>query len=688
MFPVETAFKIHTGLDGKALHNGYVYFGLPGQNPITAPATVYWDAAGTQPAAQPLRTTNGYIVRAGTPANVFFNGAYSELVQDSMQRQVFYAPTSDEFAISSAVSNFITLLATSVGSSLIGFIQTGIGAVRQLVQDALREKICVSQFGAIGNGVVDDTDAIKKALAATPSGAVLELVSGKTYKVSADQLVIDKSMILRGNNAMLRHDGGAGNKLLYIARDANTPAGDIDPFYTLSRIKITDLRVWGATQLAVDAYDHGAAQGLVPDTRTSTCAAIYMEDVDALIFENVYVRGFKNSGFVFGDKSSVRESTFKNVYALECGDSAAQRPSILVRSPVATANNGIHNHLYFEHLRVVNSMWRSFEVSRGASVASAFGTFIIEINHAQIDNALPVGPVGPKCEMVLLEHSGWHVSISNSVILNPAAGNAAGTWGYPCLRIGTDNYANSTVERVELHNNRFQHATYGVGVQVARANLVRFTMNSWASEPTKSRSVVVANFNANDVYGVTTAVNVNPYLYMDSTNDFSDQGPYFNNESNRVNCVGLWNKPAPSGYRQETFCPGGFSSGRKIFTIAAATTLNTVIALKDLLPSQAENDINGTTWMITATAMLSDGSQTAAGAAIATFIDANLVGAVFPSGLAKSNAAVLDLQVMTPGGAAPGGFIPGSGNRVQIYIANTSATKAANVTVSMTRLGA
>ena len=55
MLPVESPFKTYTDLDGKPLDNGYVYFGLPNQNPETAPVTVYWDAAGTIPAAQPLR---------------------------------------------------------------------------------------------------------------------------------------------------------------------------------------------------------------------------------------------------------------------------------------------------------------------------------------------------------------------------------------------------------------------------------------------------------------------------------------------------------------------------------------------------------------------------------------------------------------------------------------------------------
>jgi hypothetical protein len=69
----------------------------------TAPVTVYWDAAGTIPAAQPLRTVNGYIMRGGTPANVFFDGvllragaglAPAPTLQDK-NRSVFYGAKAD-----------------------------------------------------------------------------------------------------------------------------------------------------------------------------------------------------------------------------------------------------------------------------------------------------------------------------------------------------------------------------------------------------------------------------------------------------------------------------------------------------------------------------------------------------------------------------------------------------------------
>lgn len=206
MLPVESPFKVYTGLDGKPLDNGYVYFGVANQNPITSPVTVYWDAAGTQPAAQPLRTVNGYIMRAGTPANVFYSGAYSELVQDSRSRQVFYARTSADFSIVSTVLSFITNLAASGGSALIGFIQDGIGAVLRTVQDELRDTVSVKQFGAIGiNNPANE--------AADTAAFTAALATGKSVKVPPGVYYVNSTMFIAANQSL--YGTGRGRCFIY-----------------------------------------------------------------------------------------------------------------------------------------------------------------------------------------------------------------------------------------------------------------------------------------------------------------------------------------------------------------------------------------------------------------------------------------------------------------------------------------
>lgn len=97
-------FDYFTDLKGDALDEGYIWIGQPNKNPQSFPVTVYLDAALTIPAAQPLRTNAGYIVRGNSPTFLYIGGNYSVLVQDKKHRQVFYVPDVLLTGASAAVS--------------------------------------------------------------------------------------------------------------------------------------------------------------------------------------------------------------------------------------------------------------------------------------------------------------------------------------------------------------------------------------------------------------------------------------------------------------------------------------------------------------------------------------------------------------------------------------------------------
>jgi hypothetical protein len=98
MLATQAPYSQYFDKNGDPLDAGFVYFGSPNQNPETAPITVYWDIDGTQPVAQPARTLAGYIVRNGTPARVYAEGAYSVTVRNRKGEMVYYAPTSTDFS--------------------------------------------------------------------------------------------------------------------------------------------------------------------------------------------------------------------------------------------------------------------------------------------------------------------------------------------------------------------------------------------------------------------------------------------------------------------------------------------------------------------------------------------------------------------------------------------------------------
>jgi hypothetical protein len=106
------------------------------------------------------------------------NSAYKLKLTDSNNVEIW---TVDN--IYAAGVEELAELASSNGSALVGFTQSGTGAVLRTVQTKLREAISVTDFGAVGDGVTDDTTSIQSALNEA-SGRTLLFPSG-TYLVSS-----------------------------------------------------------------------------------------------------------------------------------------------------------------------------------------------------------------------------------------------------------------------------------------------------------------------------------------------------------------------------------------------------------------------------------------------------------------------------------------------------------------------
>lgn len=67
-------------IDGSPLDAGFLFFGEYGKDPELFPVEAFWDADFTVPAAQPIRTRNGYPVRNGSPAKVYLKTAQHSIV--------------------------------------------------------------------------------------------------------------------------------------------------------------------------------------------------------------------------------------------------------------------------------------------------------------------------------------------------------------------------------------------------------------------------------------------------------------------------------------------------------------------------------------------------------------------------------------------------------------------------------
>jgi len=99
-----------------------------------------------------------------------------------------------------ALVKFSTAIQLSGGvadSSQITYVPAGAGAVPTNVQDKLRETVSVKDFGAVGDGVTDDTAAIQAALDYGVLNGQEVIFFGEDYKITST-LNITGSAILRG----------------------------------------------------------------------------------------------------------------------------------------------------------------------------------------------------------------------------------------------------------------------------------------------------------------------------------------------------------------------------------------------------------------------------------------------------------------------------------------------------------
>lgn len=205
--------------NGNPLVGGKLYSYAAG---TTTPLATYADYDGT------TTNTNPVILDSRGEADVWLSSSYYKLkLTDSNNVEIWTVDHIGGFAtmadVTAAINALTASLAASSGSSLIGFIQAGTGAVATTAQAKMRETISVKDFGAVGDDTHDDTTNIQAAInyANTIGGdvyfpaGVYRITNGLTIDNSGDTDPRIKASLYgdSSSSVAIRADAGSYNML-------------------------------------------------------------------------------------------------------------------------------------------------------------------------------------------------------------------------------------------------------------------------------------------------------------------------------------------------------------------------------------------------------------------------------------------------------------------------------------------
>jgi hypothetical protein len=187
--------------NGAPLAGGLLYTYAAG---TTTPLATYTDSTGVS------ANTNPIVLDSRGEANVWLGTASYKLALYTSVGVLIW--TVDNLNGGDVAT--LAQLAASGGSNLVGFLQAGAGAVPTTVQTKLRQYVSAKDFGAVGDGVADDTAEIQAAVNA--SQYEVDLVGG-TYRITSVITFAESNMTIK--NGTLLFDGANTARLAKITGD-------------------------------------------------------------------------------------------------------------------------------------------------------------------------------------------------------------------------------------------------------------------------------------------------------------------------------------------------------------------------------------------------------------------------------------------------------------------------------------
>ena len=299
-----------------------------------------------------------------------------------------FAPQAGPIPLQYLDDNFNALTAPT-GSSLVGFIQSGTGAVARTATDKLRESVSVLDFYANGvsgagvdpTGILDSTLGIQAAINSLSKIIVIALngtvtaLSGTLYFPAGKYKITSPLVVANGYGVTLVGDGVGSTELVW---STNNSAIDLIDFSDCSYCKIQKMSLIAAqpAHFLVKFYNNAATTTITSQSNTlqdvelngnyNVFACITVgggldANNDFMQFDRVVFMGYSHSGaFLQGFQSHMN-------HFFDC--------TFLGINLAQTATNGLYG--VFAKLDVTSSQAPSFIFERGISGWHAGADFFI-----------------------------------------------------------------------------------------------------------------------------------------------------------------------------------------------------------------------------------------------------------------------------------------------------------------------